>query len=182
MKIESSLIYACKQFDSTKQKELYCILLPYLMAVCLRYIDDKAAAQDVLQESFISIFKKIDQFDETKGVFHKWAVRVVVNTTFNYNKKNKKYRVEELVVDTHDYIEVEDTVEDINDEKLIQLMSVMPMELYKVFNLYVVEEYSHKEIGQLLKISTELSRKKLSRARKWIQMAIAKDEKISTTC
>lgn len=170
MKIETTLIEACKQEgNQLKKKELYYLLLPYLRAVGVRYLRNPNYIKDVLQEAFANIFRSINQFDQTKGVFHKWAVRITINSALKYNQRVSRSNQEQLDIEKHDIEFQTQPIEQISDETLLRILKRMPLKNAEVFNLYIIDGYSHKEISEMLSISEMNSRKKLSRARGWLQ-------------
>jgi len=169
MDIKEELIFKCKSKERFAQKKLYKVLLPYLAAVVRRYLFDKSFEKDILQESFIKIFRHIDQFDSSKGVFHKWAVRITINTCLTQNTKNSSIQEEELRIGEHDLILGPTQYSKISNEKLLKVLQGMPTQYFEVFNLYVIDEFDHKEIASMLSINEELSRKRLSRGKKWLR-------------
>lgn len=177
MDISVSLIKQCKLKDRRAQKELYLQLLPYLKAVCKRYIIKQVDLNDALQESLVLIFKKIDQYDATKGAFHSWAIRIAINATFNYNKRVSINNEDEFQLNYHDVGEEPLVYKNMSDEELLRLMKKMPQSYFDVFNLFVIDCFDHEEIAKLLNISVALSRKRLSRGRYWLKNALLENAK-----
>lgn len=169
MKISDELVEACSANNRAAQKQLYMLLLPYLRAVCSRYLHQSNMVKDILQEVFILIFKNIAQFDSNKGPFLKWAVRITINTTLNFNQRNKEKNTIEFRPIIHDIPQIPKAFYEMSDEVLLQLLREMPEQYYEVFNLFMIDAYSHEEIASMLNISTELSRKRLSRGRQWLK-------------
>lgn len=172
MNISGELIKQCKLNDRRSQKELYLQLLPYLKAICQRYIIKKEDYKDALQEALVLIFKKIDGYDASKGAFHSWAVRVTINATFNYNKRVSVNNEDEFQLSFHDVSTEPEVYKNMSDEEMFELMKGMPKSYFDVFNLFVIDCYDHEEISKLLDISVPLSRKRLSRGRYWLKNAI----------
>jgi len=177
MDISVNLIKQCKLKDRRAQKELYLQLLPYLKAVCKRYIIKQVDLKDALQESLVLIFKKIDQYDGSKGAFHSWAIRIAINATFNYNKRVSINNEDEFQLNYHDVGEERVVYKNMSDEELFSLMKKMPKSYFDVFNLFVIDCFDHEEISKLLDISIALSRKRLSRGRYWLKNAIIENSK-----
>ncbi|MDA7501757.1 RNA polymerase sigma factor [Chitinophagales bacterium] len=169
MDIKTDLVLACIKRDEKSQKQLYVQLLPYLRAVSLRYLRNKSFAKDVLQESFVLIFKKIDQFDIRKGSFHKWAVKIVINTCLNYNSRIAKVIYQEFEIEKHDKGISPEVIKKLSNDELMKQLKKMPTTYFEVFNLHVIDGYSHQEIADLLSIEVDLSRQRLSRARSWLK-------------
>lgn len=136
-----------------------------IFAVCLKYSRNYADAEDTLQDCFITIFDKIHQY-KNKGSFEGWLKRIAINTAL------QKYRIAsplELVTEVKDEKDEDDfTVKkDIyNVAVLLEFVQQLPDQYRLVFNLYVLDDYSHKEIAEVLKISEGTSKSNLSRARK----------------
>lgn len=172
MQIENKLIQSCANQNRVAQKELYLLLLPYLRAVANRYLKDTSYSKDVLQESFVKLFNSIKNYDPNKAPLKNWAARIVINTSINYNDRVAQGNTEELVIEIHETPTTEPA--DFSDSELMNLLKQMPSGYFEVFNLSVIDGYSHKEISLVVGITEALSRKKLSRAKSWMQNAYAK--------
>ena len=176
MEIKSLIFDGLKKQDHRAQREFYDLMLPYLRAICSRYLYDKSSIKDVLQESFISIFSKINSFDSKKGSLKKWSSTIVINNSINQNKKIARHQESEFEIKIHDLGE-SNAVSKMTDEDLLFILKKMPSDLLDVFNLSIIDGYSHQEISELLSISVLSSRKKLSRARQWLQSTFRNDDK-----
>ncbi len=168
MQIREGLIQECLNECSAAQKELYESSLPYLNGICGRYLNNKSHRQDVLQEGFILIFQNLNQFDGSKGKFHSWASRIVIHLCLKQNKKNRSWFFSELQEENAPELNAE-VVEKLSNEELVKFLKQMPPKYYEVFNLSVIDGYSHQEIAEILSIRESASRKRLSRARDWIK-------------
>jgi len=168
MQISDALIKSCISNNRNAQKQLYELLLPYLRAVARRYLRDQSYIKDVLQESFVKVFREINQYDFEKATIKQWAAKITINTCFNYNKRVIGIPKEELVLEMHQTI-IKPTVEDWSREDLLHILKQMPEGYFEVFNLSVIDGYSHEEIAAMLNIKEALSRKRLSRARTWLK-------------
>lgn len=168
MNISAILIEKCLSSDRLAQKELYMKLMPYLKAVALRYLKNRNLIHDVLQESFIRIFRKLEQFDSEKGRFVKWATRITINAALSYNDRIQ-FDDYEFDIQIHDVGHTPEILKIFSNEMILDFLRKMPYELYEVFNLSIIDGYSHDEISIALKISNALSRKRLSRARDWLK-------------
>lgn len=156
------LIEKCKRNDAKAQGELYKLYANKLFTLCLKYSRNKAEAEDNLQDAFLTIFKKIGQF-KYKGAFEGWIKRITVNTAL------QRYR-EKSVLNIVDESRIEDTTIEIDDDDvsldfLLNCVQQLPDRYRLVFNLYALDDYSHKEIAELLDISVGTSKSNLSRAR-----------------
>ena len=143
-----------------------------MMGVCLGYTKDKDAAKDLLQDAFIKIFTKIQHYNN-EGSLEGWIRKVVVNTAIDYYRKSSKLyvsNVENETVSTVDNL----ILDQLNSEDLLKLIRKLPDGYRIVFNLNVVEGYTHEEIAQQLGITESTSRSQLTRARKLLQEWVLK--------
>lgn len=169
MSEEQSLIQSCVRQKRDAQQQLYRLLLPYLRAVATRYLRDTSYVKDVLQESFVKIFRSIEKYDPNKAPLKNWAARVVINTALNYNDRVIGTPDEELNVEAHDHSELPEVLANLTDDRLLAILKEMPKGYFEVFNLYVIDGYNHKEIADLLGTTEGSSRKRLSRAKNWLE-------------
>lgn len=179
MSINQKLLEGCKSGDRIAQKQLYLKLLPYLRAVANRYLRDSSFIKDALQESFIKIFGKLEYYDPERAPLNKWAAKIVVNVCFNFNKRIIGDEKEEIEDFSNEIICLPQIYSQLSNEYLLLILKKMPQSYYEVFNLNVIDGYSHEEIGVMLQISVALSRKRLSRAREWIKKTLINDQKQS---
>jgi RNA polymerase sigma-70 factor (ECF subfamily) len=170
---ESDLIKGCIAGDRRMQEELYRRFSPKMYAVCLRYANNADDAQDLLQEGFIKVYRNLHRF-RAEGSFEGWIRRVFVNTSIeHFRKKSTKLS---MVTDKE-----ENTIEDADitalhklaEKDIINIIQELSPGYRTVFNLYVVEGYSHKEIGELLGISEGTSKSQLARAKGVLQKRIS---------
>ncbi len=157
------LINSCKQNNRKAQSEIYQLYAGKLFGLCLKYSRNYHEAQDNLHNGFLTIFNKIEQFN-FNGSFEGWLKRIIINTALQtYREKNVLNLVSEEIPDVE--IEVDLDNEEISLDFLLQLIQELPTRYRMVFNLYVLDDYSHKEIAKLLTISEGTSKSNLSRAR-----------------
>ena len=168
-----SLVESCKKGDRGAQKSLYERLSPRMFAVCLRYSgSDRAQAEDWLQDGFVTLFSKLDSY-KGEGAFEGWARKIFVNTALmDLRKKDALKDSGELDEVRGMMSDLPSQTEDIGYKELMALLAGMPAGFRTVFNMYVVEGYSHKEIAEALGISEVTSRSQLARARTWMQERI----------
>ncbi len=169
MIIDSKIIDLCKASDRAAQKQLYHLLLPYLNAVCKRYLRNTSYSNDVLQETFINLFMNLDQYDSGKGKFKTWAVRIAVNCCLKNNSRNKNNSIQELIPHKHEPKINPRILDKYSNEDLMFFLKKMPEQYFQIFNLHIIDGFSHKEISETLDIDESLSRKRLSRGRAWIE-------------
>lgn len=178
---DSDLISGCIEGNRRMQEELYRRFSPRMYAVCLRYAGTSEEAQDILQEGFIKIFKKLETF-RGEGSFEGWIRRIFVNTAIEHFRR-KKYlqpvtEKEESTLEGN-YLSV---LDDLAERDIMALVQQLSPGYRTVFNMYVVEGYTHKEIGDQLGISEGTSKSQLSRAKVILQEMVKKflDEKSNT--
>ncbi|WMI66583.1 RNA polymerase sigma factor [Aestuariibaculum sp. YM273] len=165
----SQLIEKCKNNNIRAQSELYTLFSGKLFALCLKYSRNYTEAEDNLQDAFLTIFKKIGQY-ENKGSFEGWLKRITVNTVLQQYRKEKVF---EIAYDEN----IEDVDIDIDDDRisidyLLQIIQELPDRYRLVFNLYVLDGYSHKDIADMLDINVGTSKSNLARARQILKQTI----------
>lgn len=164
------LIQGCVEKNTKSQEQLYQLYAGKLFAVCLKYSKSYAEAQDNLQEGFLLIFDKIGQYN-FKGSFDGWAKRVMINHVL---QQYRKTTLLELVNDVVDDSETEIDDENISLDFLLKIVQELPDRYRLVFNLYVMDDYSHKEIAEMLDISIGTSKSNLARAKMILKEKIDK--------
>jgi RNA polymerase sigma factor (sigma-70 family) len=156
------LILKCKKQDIKAQEELYKMFAHRLFPVCLKYSSNYQQAEDNLQDAFLMIFKSMPQYGN-KGSFEGWMKRIVINTAL---QKHRKQTVFEIIREDHfKEPEIEIDEDDISVDYLLEIIQQLPDRYRQVFNLYVLDGYSHKEIASIMKITTGTSKSNLARAR-----------------
>ena len=155
------LIQGCINNDAKSQGQLYQLYGAKLFAVCLKYSRNYAEAEDNLQDGFLLIFAKISQY-KFIGSFEGWAKRVMINHVLQQYRKDTFLEIVNDVVDETEF-EVED--DNISLDYLLKVIQELPDRYRLVFNLYVMDEYPHKEIAEMLGISVGTSKSNLARAK-----------------
>lgn len=174
---DEQLVKGCVEGKPSAQQYLFDKYSRKMMGVCLRYAEDNQEAEDVLQEGFIKVFSAISSFNG-KGSLEGWIRKIMVNTALDSYRKNSatKYAQEisemDHVLGTNDYI-----LENMEVEGLLNILRKLPEGYRMIFNMYAMEGYTHKEIGERLGISINTSKSQYSRARAYIQKML-KEEKI----
>ena len=156
------LIEKCAKNDQKAQAEVYQIYAGKLFSLCLKYSRNREEAQDNLQDGFITIFNKIKSFNH-KGSFEGWMKRVVINTALQ--KYRQKSLLSIVTEEIPEEIIVEVDEEMVSMDYLLEIIQQLPDRYRMVFNLYILDGYSHKEIAEELNISDSTSKSNLSRAR-----------------
>ncbi|MGQ3677650.1 RNA polymerase sigma factor [Tenacibaculum discolor] len=164
----------------TAQAQVYQLFSGKLFALCLKYSRNYQDAEDTLQDSFLTIFKKMPQYQH-KGSFEGWMKRITINTALQKYREKSPLQLVSEAPDEEIVEEVELETENVNIDVLLELIQSLPDRYRLVFNLYVLDNYSHKEIAELLNISVGTSKSNLSRARqilkKEMELYQAKEEK-----
>ena len=177
------LIKGCKNNDRKSQHIIYDEFYSKMMGVALRYFRDQDTASDVVQESFIKAFSKINQFEG--GVnFGGWLKRIVVNHSLDILRKNKKisFTSEDSLYDKS-HIEEEDIskYENINMNQILDAVQQLSASYKAVFNLYVLDGLTHKEIAQVLNISEGTSKSNYAKAKAKLAQVASKNRGDATT-
>ncbi len=156
------LIKKCKKKNSKAQEQLYRLYSSKLFSICLKYSSDYPGAEDTLQDAFITIFDKINQY-KGQGSFEGWIKRITINTALQKYRKQKVFDIinEEQIEE----VEVEINEENISLDYLLKIIQQLPDRYRLVFTLYVLDGFSHKEIAKMLEISIGTSKSNLARAR-----------------
>lgn len=161
---ELDLVRKCKSGDLKHQELLYKQFYGYAMGVGMRYLSNRDDAMEVVNDSFIKVFKGIQFFNETQP-FKAWLRRIVVNTSIDCRRKNLKH-ADQLDLDQAVYLgKSAEIIDQLSAKDILILLDKLP-EIHKmVFNLYEIDGYNHDEIGNMLNIPVSSSRVYLSRAK-----------------
>jgi RNA polymerase sigma-70 factor, ECF subfamily len=174
---ESELIAGCKEFNESAQKTLYFQYAFKMKGVCIRYASNKEDAKDIMQEGFIKVFSNIRSYN-AKGSLEGWIRRIMVNTAIDHYNKNKKYQRQSVDIDfaeEHEDSGVffehgnENHDPEFTEDELLNALNKLPTEFRIVFNMHYLEDYSHKDISEVLNIEENTSRTRLYRAKKLLQ-------------
>ncbi len=163
-----NIIKGCCRKEPVAQRLLYEMFSARMFGVCLRYSGSREDAQDILHESFLKIYEKIEQF-ESRGSFEGWIRRIMVNTALEkFRNQNKIVNVQEAI-EEYERKEDIDITDNITAKELMRMIGELSPQYRIVFNLYAIEGYSHKEISEKLGITEGTSKSNLSRARTILQ-------------
>ncbi len=168
---EADIIKGCLKNDRASQKALYETFYSKMLGVCLRYSKGSDEAKDILHEGFLKVFLNLKKF-QGAGSFEGWIRRIIVNTAIDHLRKNKQnYLIVSTVYANEkgshlaDEINEDELVLQINQEEILKAVQELTPAYRTVFNLFVIEEYTHKEIADLLDISEGTSKSNLSKAK-----------------
>ncbi len=179
MKDLPAILSRCKKNDRNAQALLYNWLAPSLLAVCVRYLKDRAEAEDVMQDTFVKLFTSLDSF-KNEGSFEGWARRIAVNTSLSRLKQKNRIWFERnlQLVENVDFTEEEH--HDLAAADIMACMEALPAGYRIIVNLFLVEDFSHREIAEKLGISESTSRSQYARARQsLIKLIKAKTELVA---
>ena len=175
------MIDGCIRGEKRYQDKLYKMFSSLLYGICLRYTKNRMEAQDVMQETFVKIYRHIHTFTDGHS-FEGWVRRIAINTSITQYRKNQKLGYPE---DIDDVVRAKDEpllVEDLEytQEEMLKCINNLPKGYRTVFNLYVVEGFMHKEIGDMLGIDVNTSKSQLSRAKSHLQRELIELSRIKT--
>lgn len=162
----NTLIEQCKKENRKAQRRLYDLYADRVFRICLRYTGNEAEAEECVSESFLKVFSNIGSvvFDNEKMLFG-WIRKIAVNECLMLLRKRTKYP-EMISCEKNDFIDDnQDVLSDIEVEYLFRIIQSLPAGYRTIFNLYVIEGYSHPEIANMLSISEGTSKSQLSRAK-----------------
>ena len=164
------IIDKCKEGDRQAAEKIYQIFSAKMFALCLRFSKDRADAEDTLQDGFIKIFTSIGKYTG-KGSFEGWMKRIMINTAMEKFRKNPPLQIVEELPEIEDNEDIDEEVS-IPEEVLADFVNQLPERYKMVFNLYVIEEMSHKDIAALLGINEGTSKSNLARAREILKRKV----------
>lgn len=170
---ETQLVKGLINGDRKAQTRCYEQYRSVWYSICLRYQNNSATALDCLQNALIKIFSKISQFDVEKGSFKSWSSRIVINENLmELRKRSSKAFVEDIEESYDLFDESESAVEMLSAQELTNMIQQLPAGYRTIFNMYVIEGYSHVEISKELGISAGTSKSQLFKARKLLQQQL----------
>ncbi len=170
---ERLIIEACARKERWAQQQVYEAYYGAMMGVCLRYSNNEQEAFDILQEGFIKVFRHVSKYKPGTSLFS-WIKRIMVNTAIDYYRKENRRRTEDLdkayAVSSND----PGVLSSMAQKEILDAIQTLTAAYRNVFNLYVIEGYSHREIGEILNISESTSRSNLVKARSKLRTLLAK--------
>lgn len=163
---EQHLLCLVKQGDAMAMRTVYSTYVRYLAAICSRYISNNEDVRDVLQDSFLKIFSGIASFEyRGKGSLKGWITKITINEILRFLQKNNRFEFVEISEQMHDQPDEEPDVDAMPSSVLFGMIRELPAGYRTIFNLYVIENKSHKEIAKLLDIKESTSASQLHRAK-----------------
>lgn len=175
------IIQECLDGSAVAQSKLYKMFANKMLGVCLRYCNSVDDAKDIMQEGFVKVFTTLHKFKGNSSVTT-WITRIMMNTAIDNFRKNKKLQfTESFEKHSNDVIDFEDSPEVVNEpltvNELMALVQQLPTGYRVVFNMYAIDEMSHRDIAQHLGISEGTSKSQLARARKQLQIWVNEKQK-----
>lgn len=163
---ELQLLSLVRQGDTMAMKTVYSTYIRYLAAICSRYIANDEDVKDVLQDSFLKVFSSIASFKyRGKGSLKGWITKITVNETLKFLQRDNRFEFVEISEQKHDVADEDPDIDAIPSSVLFNLIRELPDGYRTIFNLYVIENKSHKEIARLLGIKESTSASQLHRAK-----------------
>lgn len=165
---EEELVKGCQRGDNTARKTLYECFGGRMLGLCIRYVGSREQAEDLLHDGFLKIFKSIEKFRwRGDGSLLAWIYRLFVNESLDYVRKAKLFPTEDTLEQDNilDEYPEESSIPDLTTDELLRLISELPIGFRTVLNLYLFEDKSHKEIGELLHITDRTSASQYCRAK-----------------
>ena len=169
-----NIIKGCLKGDRMCQEQLYKMFSTRMFGLCLQYANNYDDACDILQDGFIKVFRKMDQFTG-KGSFEGWIRRIMINTALErYRSHLHLYPLTENTVIKDEFV-YDEVFEKISADELVKLVQKLPPRYRMVFNMYAIEGYTHKEIAETMGITVGTSKSNLSRARVILQRKVKQE-------
>ncbi|MBC9909470.1 RNA polymerase sigma factor [Chitinophaga varians] len=165
------IIADCRQGNRKAQEQLYRQLYGFAMAIAMRYANDEHEAGDILCHAFVKMFRSLHTFDETKGNFHGWLKKIVINEALDVVKQRSRFTSLELEAVEEPSVN-NSIIEKTDAADILQLVRKLPPATHAVFVLYAIDGYTHREIATQLNISEGTSKWHLSEARKILQQKL----------
>ncbi|MDB5263798.1 MAG: polymerase sigma 70 [Adhaeribacter sp.] len=171
-----NLIQGCIEEERKSQKELYQLFYGYAMSVCLRYSQTPEEATEVLNDGFLKIFLKVKMYNPAMS-FKGWLRRIMINTALDNYRHNLKHYYAQDVTELERETSAEGVEDKLGYEDLIRLVQELSPAYRTVFNLYVIDGFTHEEIATMLSVSVGTSKSNLSKARAHLQARLKKSLK-----
>lgn len=171
---EEAILQGCLKNNPTAQKALYEKFSAKMLSVCYRYGHNREDAEDMLQEGFIKVFAQMHTF-QNRGSFEGWVRRIMIHTCINNLKKNKRFNESvDLIHATTIQVKEESIPSIIQAKQVIECIRLLPIGYRTVLNLYAIEGFAHREIGEMLDIEESTSRSQYTRAKAMLEDILIK--------
>lgn len=177
MNLDHNILSKCLQGEKCAEKALFSAFAQKVYTISSRYSANGMEAKDLMQECFIVIFKKLHQFDRSKGDLGAWIHKVSIRTILNVLKKQNRYSHVIYMENVKDVPVTESDLDDVKEIELIKALQQLPNGYREVINLFIYENWSHKQIGEYLGIAEATSRSQLNRAKAALKIILLKSKK-----
>ncbi len=172
---DEQMVAGCLRGDAIAQKALYQAYARKMMSICMRYASDRDQAQDILQDGFVKVFQKLGHF-RGDGPLGGWIARTMVNTALDQIRRDKPFGHSlDLTEAEHLHAVDEQALSRLQTSELMELIQALPPGYRTVFNLFAIEGYPHKEIGEMLGISENTSKSQFMKARAYLRKLLPKE-------
>lgn len=172
-----TIIAGCIKWDRQSQRQLYQAFYPYGMSIAVRYMKDEAEAEIVLNDSFLKVYNHLKNYDSSKD-FKPWFRKILVNTSINHLKKNKRLVMKTNLSEIEHLADRESILSSLSYKDLIKMVQSLSHAYSTVFNMYVIDGFKHEEIARKLDISVGTSKSNLSKARAKLKVLIEEQLKL----
>ena len=170
---EQRLIAGCKRGEQWARREVYEKYASAMLSLCVRYVADYEAARDVLQDGFVKLFTRAEQYDGT-GNFGGWIRQIFVNTALEYLRRQNRLETDAISEDLKERNDNRNfSPGNLTADDLMECVAQLPDKLRTVFNLYAIEGFSHSEIAAMTGIQESTSRSQFLRARQLLQQKVS---------
>lgn len=176
---EYELIRACRRNDRQAQEALYGLYSRRMFFVCLRYSRHRQEAEDLMQEGFIRVFTRLNDF-RMEGSLEGWVRRIMIRTCINHVRKKSVNHEVLGTDDLPDHSVAPMVISELGREELLRLVQELPDGYRAVFNLYAIDGYDHREIAEMMGYGESTSRSQLAKARRMLQRRMEEMERIGT--
>ena len=168
-----SILKGCRRKERASQELLFDLFYNYAMSIAIRYITVFEEAEEIVSDSFVKVFTRIDTHFSLELSFKGWLRRIVINTAIDRYRAQKRSPVMNELNEAYEMGQNDDIIERLTREQVLNLVQQLPPQYKTIFNLYVVDGYTHTEIGEMLGISEVTSRSNLSRARQGLKQLLS---------
>jgi RNA polymerase sigma factor (sigma-70 family) len=177
---DTELVRGCIANDRRAQEQLYKQFYGSMTSICMRYTRNQHDAIEVLHNGFLKVYKNIQRFDASKASLYTWIRTIVIHTAIDFIRQKSRWYIPQSEIEKADHTGIDaDAIQRMSSQELLKLVQELPPATQTVFNLYVVEGYTHKEIGELLGISDGTSKWHLSEARRQLQKLVSKHANVA---
>ncbi|HMC84045.1 MAG TPA: sigma-70 family RNA polymerase sigma factor [Chitinophagaceae bacterium] len=171
--IDKNIIEGCLKNDRKAQELLYKQFYSPMISICLRYTRNEEDALEVLHNGFLKVFKHLATYDTAKASLYTWIKTIMVNSAIDFIRSRQKFKTQVELKETHEAGSIDnDAIHRMGSTELLKLIQKLPMATQTVFNLYIIEGYNHREIGNILGISDGTSKWHLSEARRLLKQLL----------